>query len=305
MIKLFRLMIIKILTWHPDDYIVTVTMKNNIKNLLNTLPVKNANYVLHKAKSRGFRLNEHPPHKVCEVIFVDYGIVELTVHQEVITLRPGECVLIPSMLEHQFHGAGGKPFDFLNIAFYGNVDSSIACKAIFLNQEERSIMLKMKNEYLTENRFNLELIVIMLNHLLLLLQRRFTESGFEQDTVKITGENNLNHRTAVISRALNFIRNNYMRDITAESVSRHSGVSASYLRNLMQRETGHNFRHHLREIRMETAQHLLLESTDNISDIAAKVGYSSLPHFCEAFKKITGMTPTEFARSLGNPSVKN
>lgn len=279
-------------------------MKNEIENLLDTLPVKNADYVLHKAKSRGFNLKKQI-HEVCEIIFVDYGIVELTIKQELITLKPGDCVLIPSMLEHHFHGAGGRPFDFLNIAFHGDIDSSIACKAIFLNQEERAVMFKMKNEYLTENRFSHELIVIMLNQLLLSLQRRLTASGFERNTVQITGENNLNHRTAVISRALNFIRNNYMRDITAESVSKHSGVSASYLRNLMQRETGHNFRHHLREIRMETAQRLLRESTDNISDIAAKVGYSSLPHFCDAFKKVSGMTPTEFARSLGNPSVKN
>lgn len=279
-------------------------MKNPIENLLNTLPVKNADYVLHKAKSRGFSLKKQI-HEVCEIIFVDYGIVELTIKQEFITIKPGECVLIPSMLEHHFHGADGRPFDFLNIAFHGDIDSSIACKAIFLNQEERAVMLKMKNEYLTENRFSHELIVIMLNQLLLSLQRRLTGSGFERNTVQITGENNLNHRTAVISRALNFIRNNYMRDITAESVSKHSGVSASYLRNLMQRETGHNFRHHLREIRMETAQRLLRESTDNISDIAAKVGYSSLPHFCDAFKKVSGMTPTEFARSLGSPSVKN
>ncbi|MFA6101801.1 MAG: helix-turn-helix domain-containing protein [Victivallaceae bacterium] len=279
-------------------------MKDKIDNLLNALPVRNANYVLHKAKSRGFNLKKQI-HDECEIIFVDYGCVELTVRNEVIMLKPGECALIPSMLEHHFHGVGGRPFDFLNIAFYGNIDSSIASKAIFLNHDERTIMLKMKNEYLTENRFCHELIVIMLNQLLLLLQRRLSESCFEQDTVKITGENNLNHRTAVISRALNFIRNNYMRDITAESVSKHSGVSASYLRNLMQRETGHNFRHHLREIRMETAQHLLRESTDNISDIAAKVGYSSLPHFCEAFKKTAGMTPTEFARSLGSPSMRN
>jgi AraC-like DNA-binding protein len=279
-------------------------MKNPIENLLNTLPVKNADYVLHKAKSRGFSLKKQI-HEVCEIIFVDYGIVELTIKQEFITIKPGECVLIPSMLEHHFHGAGGRPFDFLNITFRGDIDSSIACKAIFLNQEERSVMLKMKNEYLTENRFSHELIILMLNQLLLSLQRRLTGSGFERNTVQITGENNLNHRTAVISRALNFIRNNYMRDITAESVSKHSGVSASYLRNLMQRETGHNFRHHLREIRMETAQRLLRESTDNISDIAAKVGYSSLPHFCDAFKKVSGMTPTEFSRSLGNPSVKN
>ncbi|MHB9140108.1 MAG: AraC family transcriptional regulator [Victivallaceae bacterium] len=281
-----------------------MSMKNNIENLLDTLPVINANYVLHKAKGRGFNLNKQI-HKECEIIFVDYGVVELTIRQKAITLNPGECVLIPATQPHQFHGAEGKPFDFLNIAFYGKIDSSIACKSIFLNNEERGIMLKLKNEYLTENRFNLELIVIMLNQLLLLIRRRLSESGFEQETVKITGENNLNHRTAIISRALNFIRNNYMRSITAESVSKHSGVSASYLRNLMQRETGHNFRYHLREIRMETARRLLRESTDNISDIAAKAGYSSLPHFCDAFKKVSGMTPTEFARSLGNPSVKN
>ncbi|MFA7231719.1 MAG: AraC family transcriptional regulator, partial [Victivallaceae bacterium] len=260
-----------------DDYIVTL-MKNSLDNLPNTLPVKNAGYVLHKAKSRGYNLNPHT-HEVSEIIFVDYGVVELTLHQQSITLKPGECILIPAMQEHHFHGANGRPFDFLNIVFDGNIDNSITGKPIFLNQEERLIMLKMKNEYLTENRFSHELIITMLNLLLLQLQRRFTESDFEQNTVQITGENNLNHRTAVISRALNFIRNNYMRDISAESVSRYSGISASYLRNLMQRETGHNFRYHLREIRMETAQRLLRESTDNISAIAAKAGYSSLPHF--------------------------
>jgi len=277
-------------------------MTTENKNLFSSLPVKDVKYVLHKAKNRGFSLKKQV-HRTCEIIFVDYGAMELTVCQEKITLKAGECVLIPPMIEHQFHGIGGKSFDFLNIVFCGVIDSYIACKTISLNQGERAVMLKMKNEYLTENRFSRELIVLMLNQLLLSLLCRLSESKFEQETIKITGENNLNYRTAIISRALNFIRNNYMHSITAESVSRHSGVSTSYLRKLMQEETGHNFRYHLRSIRMETAQRLLRESTDNVSDIAIKAGYSSLPHFCDAFKRVYGMTPSEFARSLGSPTL--
>jgi hypothetical protein len=166
-------------------------MKNNIENLLDALPVKNTNYVLHKAKRRGFNLNKHI-HKECEIIFVDYGVVELTIRQKAIMLNSGDCVLPPCRLTSFTVPMAVR---FLNITFYGESDSSISCKTSFFNHEERSIMLKLKNEYLTENRFTLELIVIILNQLLLLIQPRLSPSCFEQSTVQITGENNLNHRS--------------------------------------------------------------------------------------------------------------
>jgi len=279
-------------------------MNRDRNNPLDSLPVKNVDFVLHKAKGFGFSLKRQA-HECCEIIYVDYGIMEMNIAGTPFSLKPGECIIIPPMAKHRFQGAGGKPFDFLNITFYGEVEKVVTGRPLALNQDERNILWKLKTEYLTENRFSRVMIAVMLNQLILLLQRRLSASSFEQQTVSMTGENNLNHRTAVISRALNFICNNYMIHMTAEDISRHVGVSKSHLRNLMRRETGHGFRHHLREIRMETARRLLRESADNISEIAAKTGYSSLPHFSGTFKKISGMTPTELARSLGNPSVKD
>jgi AraC-like DNA-binding protein len=279
-------------------------MKRDHENILDCLPAKRVGFVLHKAKDHGYSLKWHA-HKVYEIIYVDYGMMEMTVASIPISLKPCECIIIPPVAKHRFQGAGAKPFDFLNITFYGEVEAAITGRSLVLNQEEKNIIWKLKTEYLTENRFSNIMITIMLNQLILLLQRRFSTSNFEQQSVRITGENNLNYRTAVVSRALNFIRNNHMSHITAESVSHHVGTSTSHLRNLMRRETGHGFRHHLREIRMETARRYLRESTDNISEIAVKTGYSSLPHFSETFKKKIGKTPTEFARSLGTPSVKD
>lgn len=54
---------------------------------------------------------------------------------------------------------------------------------------------------------------------------------------------------------------------------------------------------YLRACQMERAKQLLRESDLYITDIAAKVGYSSLPAFSNAFYRQVGMSPHKFRRS--------
>lgn len=278
-------------------------MGKNTENIIGKLPVSSVLYVLHKEKGHDFALNLQA-HEAVELIYVDYGQVELYAGRRRILLDTGYCSIIPGRMKHRFKGVRGKPFDFLNITFNGKIQGNVLKKGIALNAEERNILLKLKNEYLTELPFHDEIIVSLLNNFILLLQRRMTESGFERKNVELVAENNLNHRTALVSKALNYIRTNYMRSINAADLSRYVGVSVPHLRNLMRRETGHNMRYHVRQIRIEAARKLLRESASNISSIAARTGYSSLPRFSEAFRRISGMSPREYSKSLGAPSVK-
>jgi len=55
---------------------------------------------------------------------------------------------------------------------------------------------------------------------------------------------------------------------------------------------------------VEAAKQLLLESPLNTNELAWRVGYTSAPHFCILFKKETGQTTTEYARSLGKPKYQ-
>ncbi|MEM9809037.1 MAG: AraC family transcriptional regulator [Cyanobacteria bacterium P01_D01_bin.56] len=52
--------------------------------------------------------------------------------------------------------------------------------------------------------------------------------------------------------------------------------------------------------RMEQAQRLLKEHELSITTIAERVGHASPSQFCHAFKRHTGMTPSQYRRQLGN-----
>lgn len=56
----------------------------------------------------------------------------------------------------------------------------------------------------------------------------------------------------------------------------------------------------LRE-RVRSARDRLANSDENVTDIATELGFSSSQHFATTFRKITGLTPSEFRRQAGTP----
>ena len=58
--------------------------------------------------------------------------------------------------------------------------------------------------------------------------------------------------------------------------------------------------------KVERAKLLLAQSTMSISDISEALGFNSQSYFGSVFRKITGMTPTEFQRiHTGSQEVKS
>jgi AraC-like DNA-binding protein len=58
----------------------------------------------------------------------------------------------------------------------------------------------------------------------------------------------------------------------------------------------------LNAARQKYAETKLVNSTSKISDIACQLGYNDTAHFTRAFKRWTGMTPTEYRRSTATES---
>ena len=121
----------------------------------------------------------------------------------------------------------------------------------------------------------------------------------------IKGENKYAHRSSIVERALNILYNDYIHPLSPDYIAGKMGISTSHLRRLIKNETGASLAQHLKAIRIEKAKQLLMESSDNVDEISRSVGYESVPHFCNLFKKMTGMTPMQYAKSLGLPTSNN
>ena len=63
-------------------------------------------------------------------------------------------------------------------------------------------------------------------------------------------------------------------------------------------QAGLTFSEIVQDARFAIASDLMAETDLNIADIAFAAGYENAPHFSRAFKRLTGMTPRDYRRSL-------
>lgn len=103
--------------------------------------------------------------------------------------------------------------------------------------------------------------------------------------------------SVLMSKVKRYLQHNYMlRDISLDSVSEILNINSSYFSVLFKRAFGVNFVDYLTELRMNAAKELLMDPLRSTAEVASMVGYESANYFTRAFKKKTGMTPTEFRR---------
>ena len=71
-------------------------------------------------------------------------------------------------------------------------------------------------------------------------------------------------------------------------------VNGSYLLRVFKANTGHTLLWYHNHIRCERAKELLRLRDRSISQVGEQVGFVSSAHFSHVFKKMTGMTPTDY-----------
>ena len=97
--------------------------------------------------------------------------------------------------------------------------------------------------------------------------------------------------------AMDYIQKNYMDPgLSLNSICSYLNISTSYFSTIFKEMTGETFIEVLTRVRMEKAKELLENTTMKNYEIVEKVGFSDPHYFGISFKKITGKTPTEYAR---------
>lgn len=82
--------------------------------------------------------------------------------------------------------------------------------------------------------------------------------------------------------------------LSVKDISDHVKLSSSYVCTLFKNDTGMTLNQYLTEFRIERAKRLLEDPRYKIVDISAKVGYSDGNYFGKTFKRLCGMSPSEY-----------
>ncbi|MBM7868798.1 two-component system response regulator YesN [Clostridium pascui] len=94
--------------------------------------------------------------------------------------------------------------------------------------------------------------------------------------------------------ALKYIEENYGEQVLLEDVASVSNLSPYYFSKLFKKEMGMNFTTYVTKYKMKKAKWMLKNTDIPIVNIASELGYYECGYFTKVFKKIEGITPTEY-----------
>ncbi|MNI02499.1 HTH-type transcriptional regulator YesS [compost metagenome] len=98
-----------------------------------------------------------------------------------------------------------------------------------------------------------------------------------------------------IEKMLAYIEEHYKEsEFSLDRLADEFELSPTYISRLFKEHTEKNFIDYLIEIRIHASKELLSDKNLKINDIAEGIGYTNTRSFLRAFKKYTGMTPTEY-----------
>jgi two-component system response regulator YesN len=122
--------------------------------------------------------------------------------------------------------------------------------------------------------------------------------GLERNIFRRLSRNDVQKNHRLIARAKRYILDHYAGEISLNEVAAAINISPGYLSTIFRQETGICFTDYVTEIKIGQAKKLLRESEYKVYEISAMLGYQNAYYFSKVFKKVTGMTPSEYSGKL-------
>lgn len=114
------------------------------------------------------------------------------------------------------------------------------------------------------------------------------ESDWKKNVILYTGSN------VEIGKALEYVHHHYAEELSLKQIADLVGLSENYFSSLFKQEIGENLITYINRVRIQYAKEMLRSETMKVYEIAGKVGYRNTTYFSTMFKKVTGMSVSEF-----------
>ena len=233
-------------------------------------------------------------HAYVEIYFMFDGESKFTVNGRHFTLKSGDIILIPPNVMHKadytsaitcsyfvvfcdtkyFHEEIFSQIDSLDY-YVGNIPKSLG------NAEE--IFRKLLWEHKSPDEHSSVMIKSLIVTLSVLLMR----SKKSNNTLEV--------KSTFVKSTISYIKENYSNPITLESAAKNATVSTTYLSRTFKKETGYRFKESLVLYRLAQSEAMLIEYPDRtILEVAYECGFNDSNYFTLSFKKLYGITPSDF-----------
>lgn len=266
-----------------------------------------------------FHMDVHA-HDATEFMYVISGTCVVEVESEAserarsITMRKGDLILLDAGVPHSLIVEKDSPCRMLNVEF-----TFTECEGIYpsmkqlverntplsqlLDRHQNSIVLRdpsnihhiLKNIVMEmdtggSSSHNVSMTHLLLSQLLVRVARLAAEEPEDR------GAASLNQR--YVRQAAEYMHQHYDCDIQVKDIAAAVSLHPVYLQRIFRATMHMTITEYLAELRVEKAKMLLARTEIPIIDIADYIGLNSRQYFSMLFKKVTGLSPTAYRKSI-------
>lgn len=182
---------------------------------------------------------------------------------------------------------------------YQNHLSGDACVIDASQHEDMANLVRLIIHEMEEQQANYQHVVRELFHAFFLLLLRNTDH-----TASVSP-----HATPFISTilpAISYVAENYMNDISIDTLAQVCHLSVSHFRRVFKHTLGITPLEYIQTVRIERARVLLFNQDLSVTEIGLQVGFSTPSSFIRQFHQLYGLSPGQWrkkAHSEENPAV--
>ena len=236
-------------------------------------------------------------HRSVEIFALFEGELEFYINEIRYPLQPGEFMLVNSNEIHSILSPKKNQTVVLQIPlatfekYYTDERFIYFSHSARLQDEE--VMRLIREMYLAyqEKKCGYELKVQSQFYMLVyLLVTKYRKTEVNEDLIR--HNKNLNKLSAITS----YMKENYKKELSLESLAKTFGYSPTYLSRMFQKYAKTNYKTCLDNIRLEHAAKDLMNTEITIGEIAFNNGFANSKAFAKVFQAKYGMLPSEFRK---------
>lgn len=244
-------------------------------------------------------LNIQPHFHDChQIIFIVKGAADFCVNNKKLSAAAGDIAIFSRYENHSVLGCSDeyerfvlhidpydanrkspvyslltdRPVDFCNVI---NVSSNL--------DEIMDTFNRILSEHSGESKLADEMEQLLVKRLLITVYR-CTTINFD------------NSYDDVVARIKRQFENEYHKPLTLAMLAKQQNLSISSLSHRFRAATGVSVMEYLQSCRMANAKQMLVETECSIGEIVEKCGFSDNSNFSRTFKKLTGLSPSDFRK---------
>ncbi len=248
-------------------------------------------------------------HNFWEIVYADKKSVVITAGAQELTLTAGQMYIHKPNEFHKIRCDGTQAANSVILSFDCTCPElmSIAGMVINCTSEERRLMGLIISE--AEDAFSTplgtsytrileksddgnfgceQMIQLYIEQLLIRLIRGNKRS--------VAQKNNVN--STLLPRICEYLENNIDKRLSFSDIQKEFNISASVVKRLFRDNMNCGIMEHFSRLKVDAAKQMIRENEYNFTEISEKLGFNTPQYFTTVFRRISGMSPSEYEKSV-------